>query len=138
MAPAHVVLLLAVTIAVVAIAGYLIAITLILKHVVGRLVTILGAVQAVTETTQPVGAVVDDINRDLAAGRKLIEDGVERLEQSRAPVGASSSPRAPRHPVEDGGGGTATAAPPPPAPAAAIKEEPAAPSGGRGRGWWHR
>ncbi len=64
---AHVVLLIGVFIAVAAIAGYLIAITLILKHVVNRLVTILGAVQATTDTAQPVGPVIDDINKDLVS-----------------------------------------------------------------------
>jgi hypothetical protein len=100
MEPAHVVLLLAVAIAVVAIAGYLIAITLILKHVVNRLVTILGAVEAVTETAQPVGAVIDEINRDLDAGRKLIENGVERLAESREPVGATAGASS-RHPTSE-------------------------------------
>lgn len=113
MDPAHIVLLLAVTIAIVAIAGYLIAIVLILKHVVGRLTTILGAVQAVTDTSQPVGEIVEDINRDLDAGRKLIEDAVGRLEASQVPVGATSA-QSSRHGVEGQapggpGGGTATA-----------------------------
>ncbi len=114
MDPAHIVLLLAVTIAIVAIAGYLIAIVLILKHVVGRLTTILGAVQDVTDTSQPVGEIIEDINRDLDAGRKLIEDAVGRLEASQVPVGATSA-QSSRHGVEGQapggpGGGTATAA----------------------------
>jgi len=87
---AYIVLLIGVALAVVAIAGYLIAITLILRHVVNRLVSILAAVDAVTETTQPVGAVVNDLNTDLNAGRQLIEGLVERLESSRAPVGAAA------------------------------------------------
>lgn len=86
----HIVLLFATFIAVAAIAGYLIWIILILKHVVNRLVTILGAVEAVTETSQPVGAIVDDINRELAAGRKVLEDGVALLESKREPVGATA------------------------------------------------
>lgn len=131
MDPAYVVLLIGVTIAVVAIAGYLIAITLILRHVVSRLVTILGAVEAVTQTSQPVGAIIDDINRDLDAGRTLIENGVERLRESRVPVGATAAPA--RHP-EDAyapdapGGGTATVAPPPASispPPASIPPRPA-------------
>jgi hypothetical protein len=115
MDPAYVVLLLAVTIAVVAIAGHLIAIVLILKHVVNRLNTILGAVQAVTTTAQPVDDLVGDINTDLDAGRKLMEDLVGRLEESRAPVGATADPArhaTDRHPSDGSGGGTATAAPP--------------------------
>jgi hypothetical protein len=115
MDPAYVVLLLAVTIAVVAIAGHLIAIVLILKHVVNRLNTILGAVQAVTTTAQPVEDLVGDINTDLDAGRKLMEDLVGRLEESRAPVGATAEPArhaTDRHSSDGSGGGTATAAPP--------------------------
>lgn len=115
MDPAYVVLLLAVTIAVVAIAGHLIAIVLILKHVVNRLNTILGAVQAVTTTAQPVEDLVGDINTDLDAGRKLMEDLVGRLEESRAPVGATAEPArhaTDRHASDGSGGGTATAAPP--------------------------
>lgn len=148
MDPAYVVLLIATTIAIVAIAGYLIAIALILKHVVDRLTTILGAVQAVTDTAQPVGAIVDDINRDLEGGRKYIEDAVERLEASREPVGAPAqpSPRHERHGVDHvagvPGGGTATAAPPPAAPDADTHPdsdlEDAPEAAPRGRGWWNR
>lgn len=154
MDPAHIVLLIGVTIAVAAIAGYLTAIALILKHVVNRLVTILAAVDAVTETAEPVGAVIDDINRDLAVGRQLIENGVERLEESRVPVGATAEPAA-RHAPDASDGGTATAAPPAPAAVAAPPPAPADPPPApveptpaparpeaeppkRGRGWWHR
>ncbi len=157
MDPAHVVLLLAVFIAVAAIAGYLIAIVLILRHVVNRLVTILGAVQATADTSQPAGAIIDDLNKDLGAGRKLIEAAVQRLEESREPVGATSEP-ADRHAIRSGSaggdGGTATAAPPPmpgpPPPASTIPSParpaaPAAPAGTEGdppperkRTWWSR
>ncbi len=92
MDPAHVVLLLGVFIAVAAIAFYLIWISLILKHVVNRLVTILGAVQATTDAAQPVGPIIDDINRDLADGRRVLEDCVARLQDSRGePVGATAA-----------------------------------------------
>lgn len=89
MDPAHIVLLLAVAIAVVAIAGYLIVITLILKHVVSQLNTILGAVEAVAQTAQPLGAIVDDINRDLDAGRKLLAplEEMTGAPRARAPRG---------------------------------------------------
>ncbi len=147
MDPAHVVLLIAVVIAVAAIAGYLIAIILILRHVVNRLVTILGAVQAVTDTTRPVGGIVDDINSELDSGRRLIEGAVERLEERREPrepVGAPTS----RHALSDEpppgmpGGGTSSA-PPPPGSAGVKGEEPPGgaegepPRGGR-RSWWNR
>lgn len=131
MDPAYVVLLIIVAAAVAVIAGYLIAITLILRHVVNRLVTILGAVDAVSETTQPVGAVVNDLNRDLDAGRKHIEGLVQRLEAGRAPVGATA--QTPRHPVDGDGHGhdeweaTTTAPPqeaaPPPEPPSPLPRE---------------
>jgi hypothetical protein len=154
MDPAYVVLLIATAITIVAIAGYLIAIALILKRVVSRLVGVLGAVEAVTETAQPVGGLVDEINRDLDAGRKLIENAVERLEDSRVPVGAPADPprhAAERHSPDAPGGGTATAAPPPPAPshpdppAEPPRERDPAPAPAepprereRGRGWFGR
>lgn len=157
MDPAHVVLLIATAITVVAIAGYLIAIALILKRVVSRLVGVLGAVEAVTETAQPVGDLVDEINRDLDSGRKLIENAVERLEDSRVPVGASADPgrrAADRHSPDAPGGGTATATPPPatltdsPAdhppgeadrpPAETTDYPPAERPRERGRGWFGR
>ena len=144
MDPAHVVFLIGVALTVVAIAGYLIAIALILKRVVDRLVTILGAVEAVTETAQPVGAIVDEINRDLEAGRKLMEDGVARLEASREPAaGATVDPprhAADRHPSEAPGLGTATATAPPPAhtDTDTDAEDVRPPPRGGGRGWWNR
>ena len=149
MDPAHIVLLIAVTITVVAIAGYLIAIALILKHVVNQLVTILGAVDAVTETAQPVGAVIDDINRDLDAGRKLIEASVARLEDSRVPVGTTAAEpgrhaaaEPDRHAADEYGSAERSegtvAAPSLPAPAS-TGTEPAEPrSRTGGRGWWNR
>ena len=129
MDPAYVVLLIIVAAAIAVIAGYLIAITLILRHVVSRLVTILGAVDAVTETTQPVGAVVNDLNTDLDAGRKLIEGLVQRLEAGRAPVSATA--QTPRHPVDGDGHGRdewdeTTTAPPeaaPPEPPSPLPRE---------------
>ena len=116
---AHVVLLLAVTIAVAAIAGYLIAIVLILKHVVNRLDTILGGVVAVTQTAEPVDGLVRDINAELDTGRSTLEGLVARLEDSRVPVGATGdgSARHDRHATGGGvGTGTAQAPPAPPSP----------------------
>lgn len=116
---AHIVLLLAVTIAVVAIAGYLIAIVLILRNVVNRLTTILGGVEAVTRTSQPVDALLRDISADLDAGRRTMDDAVARIEETRVPVGTAGdgSPRHDRH-ATGGGVGTGTAAAPPAPPAA--------------------
>ena len=140
MDPAYVVFLIGVTLTIVAIAGYLIAIAVILKRVVNRLVTILGAVEAVTETAQPVGAIIDEINRDLDAGRKLMENGVTRLEESREPARATADEparhAADRHASEAPGSGTATAAPPTDTDADADEASP--PPRGTGRGWWNR
>ena len=124
------VFLFGVAVAIAVIAGYLIWITLILKHVVNRLVTILGAVDATTETAQPAGAIIDDLNRDLAAGRKLMEDYVERLEESRAPVGAASESTS-RH-APNGGGWDEWERSASPANAPADTE--ADPAGGPGQG----
>jgi len=73
--------LIGVGIAVVAIATYLIIIALILKRVVNRLVIILGGVGQSTQRSEPVGAVIDDINRDLDSGRVTLEACVNRLVQ---------------------------------------------------------
>ena len=67
------------------IAAYLIKIALILWKVIDRLVVILGAVNAVAEESRPMGAVLEDINSDLAQGRQRFEAAVARLEQRKAP-----------------------------------------------------
>ncbi len=81
---AHAVVTLIATAFIVAvIAAYLIRIALILWHVIDRLVTILGAVNAVAQESQPMGAVIDDINNNLASGREAFESAVERLERRK-------------------------------------------------------
>ncbi|MGI9080790.1 MAG: hypothetical protein ACR2FZ_00725 [Thermoleophilaceae bacterium] len=81
---AHAVVTLIATAFVVAvIAAYLIRIALILWHVIDRLVTILGAVNAVAQESHPMGSVIDDINKDLASGRETFEAAVARLERRR-------------------------------------------------------
>jgi hypothetical protein len=67
------------------IAAYLIRIALILWKVIDRLVVILGAVNAVAEESRPMGAVLEDINNDLAQGRQRFESAVARLEQRKSP-----------------------------------------------------
>jgi hypothetical protein len=67
------------------IAAYLIRIAMILWKVIDRLVVILGAVNAVAEESRPMGAVLEDINNDLAQGRQRFEAAVARLEQRKAP-----------------------------------------------------
>ncbi len=73
--------LVGVGIAVVAIATYLIIIAMILRRVVNRLVIILGGVGQSTQRSEPVGAVIEDINRDLDSGRATLEACVNRLVQ---------------------------------------------------------
>jgi len=67
------------------IAAYLIRIAMILWKVIDRLVTILGAVNGVAEESRPMGAVLDDINRELTQGRERFEAAVARLEERQAP-----------------------------------------------------
>lgn len=81
MDPAYVVLLIAVTLAIAVIATYLIIIGAILKTVFSRLRTILAAVSEVTVKTAPAGAVIDEINQDLAAGHEALQAAVLRLRE---------------------------------------------------------
>lgn len=78
------VLLVATALAVAVIAGYLIAISLILRRVFGRLEIILGAVSEVVEKTAPAGEVIGAINADLAAGQAALGAAVERLTERTA------------------------------------------------------
>lgn len=135
---AQAVFLIGVAAAIAVIAGYLIWITLILKHVVNRLVTILGAVDATAETAQPAGAIIDDLNRDLEAGRKLMEDCVERLEQSMAPVGATSEPTSRHAPNGGGWDEWERTASPANAPAGTEADPAGGPGPGPGQDEWDR
>jgi len=80
-----VVTLMATAFIVAVIAAYLIRIAMILWKVIDRLVTILGAVNGVAEESRPMGAVLDDINRELAQGRERFEAAIQRLEERQAP-----------------------------------------------------
>lgn len=81
---AHAVVTLIATAFIVAvIAAYLIRIALILWHVIDRLVAILGAVQATGEMSQPLGGIVDDINKEFTSGREAFEASAARLERRR-------------------------------------------------------
>lgn len=113
---AHAVLLLGVFIAIAVIAGYLIYVGVILKTVFSRLNTILGAVDAVTERSAPIGPVLDEINRDLAEGQRALEGAVERLRERLAPT------------VDDGPTGPPTSA----GSAAAQQPWPEYPARGQG------
>ena len=64
-------------------AGYLIHVARILWVVIDRLVIILGAVDAVTEKSAPMGPVVEDISRDLEQTARAMQACVQRLEERR-------------------------------------------------------
>jgi hypothetical protein len=65
--------LVGVAILVAVLAGYLIRVALILRHVVMRLNSILASVVAVTDESAPIGEVANAINADLQAGRSALE-----------------------------------------------------------------
>lgn len=90
-------------IAITAAAAYLIWVIKILWVVIDRLVVILGAVQAVIDKSQPIGPIVDEINRDLDAGAKALQASVDRLEKRKAP--ADSAAGEGRAATESGAGG---------------------------------
>lgn len=89
MKPEHVVSIILVLVAVLVIAGFLIAIIVELRRTHLRLITILGAVAETVEKTGPLEGVVSEIADDLAAGQQALADCVDRLEQRLG--GASSS-----------------------------------------------
>ena len=82
-------------IAITAAAAYLIWVIKILWQVIDRLLTILRAVEGVTETTRPVGPIIDDINRDLERSAKALEACVGRLVERRQLAGAAAAAPAP-------------------------------------------
>jgi len=90
-----VVTLIATAFIVAVIAAYLIRIAMILWKVIDRLVTILGAVNGVAEESRPMGAVLDDINRDLTQGRERFEAAVARLEERQTPEPESTEYESP-------------------------------------------
>ena len=116
--PHAAVTLIAVGLALAVTAGYLIHVARILWVVIDRLVTILGVVEAVSEKSQPIGPVLDDINRDLDSSAKALEACVQRLEDRRR-AAEEPPPRAPVAPTSAAAAPAATTAPP-------------------GRGWWNR
>ena len=85
--------LLAVAATVVVLAGYLTAIALILKHVTGRLVTVLAAIRGISEKSEPIGALIGGINAELEAGRASLEQSVAARERSVAGRGVAEGER---------------------------------------------
>ena len=85
-----VVTLILAAVAITAAAAYLTNIILILWQVSDRLVTVLWALEGVSERAEPAGSVIDDINRDLESSAKALEDCVRRLAERRGvPAGAA-------------------------------------------------
>lgn len=83
MAAAHVVLLIAVFLAVAVIAAFLITVTYQLHQVSSRLVTILGVIDQVVERTAPLESVITEISNDLGAGHQALEGAVQRLKERK-------------------------------------------------------
>jgi hypothetical protein len=81
MKPEHVVSIVLVLVAVLVIAGFLIAVIVELRRTHLQLVTILGAVVETVDKTDGLEGVVNDIADDLAAGQAALADCIDRLEQ---------------------------------------------------------
>ena len=73
------VMLVAVGIAIVVIALFLITVVSMLAQIWSRINTILGVVGGVVEKTEPLGPVIGEIKVDIAGGEAAIVDSVERL-----------------------------------------------------------
>lgn len=81
MKPEHVVSIILALVAVLVIAGFLIAVIVELRRTSLRLVTILGAVVETVERTDGLEGIVNEIADDLATGQAALSDCVDRLEQ---------------------------------------------------------
>ncbi len=95
MKPEHVVSIVLVLVAVLVIAGFLIAVIVELRRTHLRLITILGAIVETVEKTDGLEGVVNDIADDLAAGQSALADCIDRLEQrvgGRSNGGQPASP----------------------------------------------
>ena len=81
MKPEHVVSIILVLVAVLVVAGFLIAVVVELRRTHLQLITILGAVVETVQNTDALEGVVNEIADDLAAGQAALADCVGRLEQ---------------------------------------------------------
>jgi hypothetical protein len=79
METAQLVMLIAVCLAIVVIAAFLITVVTLLGQIWSRINTILGVVGDVVDKTEPLGAVIGEIKSDIAGGEAAIVDAVERL-----------------------------------------------------------
>ncbi|MHB8656519.1 MAG: hypothetical protein ACYC91_00975 [Solirubrobacteraceae bacterium] len=84
-----IVTLIGVALLVAVLAGYLIRVAVILRHVVSRLNTILSAVGGVIQESAPIGDVATAINADLDTSRRALEGALEA--RSQAASGQASS-----------------------------------------------
>ncbi len=102
MPAAAVVTLIGVALTVAALAIYLIRIVFILRHVNFTLGTIIAAIHAIANQTQPLGAVMNDINTDLDNVRRSLEEVVAKAQRAQAqPAGRGRTRRgAGREPVK--------------------------------------
>ncbi len=94
-AASAVVFIVLVFVAVLVIAAYLVIVIVTLQGVSRRLVNVLACIDVVTDKTAPAAPVIVDITSDLAAGRRALEDCVERLQARQVPATAAQSPRYP-------------------------------------------
>jgi len=81
MKPEHVVSIILALVAVLVVAGFLIAVIVELRRTHLRLITILGAVADTVEKTDGLEGIVNELADDLASGQAALADCVERLEQ---------------------------------------------------------
>ena len=81
MNPEHVVSIILALVAVLVVAGFLIAVIVELRKTHLRLITILGAVVDTVDKTDGLEGIVTEIADDLAAGQAALADCVDRLEQ---------------------------------------------------------
>lgn len=81
MKPEHVVSIILVLVAVLVVAGFLIAVVVELRRTHLRLITILQAVADTVENTNALEGVVNEIADDLAFGHNALRECVDRLEQ---------------------------------------------------------
>jgi hypothetical protein len=79
METAQLVMLIAVCLAIVVVAAFLITVVTLLAQIWMRINTILGVVGGVVEKTAPLGDVIGEIKADLGAGEAAIVGAVERL-----------------------------------------------------------
>lgn len=113
METAQLVMLIAVCLAIVVVAVFLITVVTLLAQIWSRINTILGVVDGVVEKTEVLGPVVGEIKADLAAGEAAIVDAVERLKVRKGLSDSTAVESPPDHRQTAGVG--ARSDPPPPA-----------------------